>query len=816
MTENLLEGYHPAPNRHDELLGGEGAMRPHWSRFMAELAASSPAQIHERMALVEREIRDHGITYNVYADPKGADRPWEVDPIPLILPAHDWERIEAGLAQRARLLNAILADVYGPQQLMREGYLPPSVVFGNRSYLHPAQDIHPPGGIHLFHYAADLARSPDGQWWVFSDRTQAPSGAGYALENRLMISRMFPEAFHQLGVQHQAAFFSSWRESLAHHAPRGDGPQLLALLTPGPYNETYFEHALLARYLGFVLVEGSDLTVRDGRVWLKTVEGLKRVHGIVRRQDDDYCDPLEMRSDSALGVPGLTECARRGTVLLANGLGSGVTESPALLAFLPGLCERVLGEPLLLPSVATWWLGEPAALDEAWQRLDDLIIKPVDRLSREPVIFGHRLDAAGRDALRERILREPHKFVAQEWVRLSQAPVLDRHRPKQLGARAVGLRAFAVATPDGYAAMPGGLTRMGAASEAEVITMQRGGGSKDTWVLSSSPVNSAFSLLRTTVTAEDLASSRGYLSSRAAENLFWFGRYAERSDCAARLLRVALARCVAETDEQDEGVGGALMLAHAWGMLPEDTDDPAQALLQAATDPAWGLGCVLGQLARAGFSLRDRLSLDNWRTLSQLAHDPVFSEPASLPVALNWLDRAVITLMTLSGFALDGMTRGTDWRFLSIGRRLERLSFLCQALLTAVDEGPDSGLDWLLELCDSSVTYRSRYLIAPEWLPVLDLLVRDEANTRSIAFQVRGLGDFVRRLELLHGPFGTHVLARHAEVLARLEPADLRPDSERLRGLLQALQQAACGLSDEITQKFFAHARLRSMLHLVA
>lgn len=815
MTANILEGYLPATQRYDELLAAPQRARAHWQRFLAELSASSPAQIHERMALVEREIRDHGITYNVYADPKGADRPWEVDPIPLILSASDWQHVEAGVAQRARLLNAVLADIHGPQTLMREGFLPPALVFGNRSYLHPAKDIRPPGGIHLFHYAADMARSPDGQWWVFSDRTQAPSGAGYALENRLMISRMFPEAFHHLGVQHQAAFFASWRESLAHHAPRGDGPQLLVLLTPGPYNETYFEHALLARYLGFVLVEGSDLTVRGGRVWLKTVEGLRRVHGIVRRLDDDYCDPLEMRSDSALGVPGLTECARKGTVLLANGLGAGVTESPALLAFLPGLCERVLKESLILPSVATWWLGEPAAFEEAWERLDDLIIKPVDRLSGEPVVFGHKLDAAGREALRSKVLCEPHKYVAQEWVRLSQAPVLDRHRPKQLGARPVGLRAFAVATPDGYAVMPGGLTRMGAAGDTEVIAMQRGGGSKDTWVLSDAPVNSSFTLLRTTVTADDLRASRAYLSSRAAENLFWFGRYAERSDCTARLLRVALTRCVAETEAQDEGTAAALMLAHEWGLLAQP-DDPVADLLLAATDPGQGLGAVLRQLAQAGFSLRDRLSLDNWRTLNQLAHDPVFREPASLPVALNWLDRAVVTLMTLSGFALDGMTRGTDWRFLSIGRRLERLAFLCRAMLTALSEGPDSGLDWLLELCDSSVTYRSRYLIAPEWLPVLDLLVRDESNTRSIAFQVRGVSDFVRRLELIHGPFGTHVLARHVDALSRLQPADLSPDSAVLRELLEALSDATFSLSDEITQTFFAHARPRSMLHLAA
>jgi uncharacterized circularly permuted ATP-grasp superfamily protein/uncharacterized alpha-E superfamily protein len=818
MSDDLLDGYRSPADRYDELLTAEGPARAHWRPFLDDLRASSPAQLAERMAMVEREIREHGITYNVYADPQGADRPWTVDPVPLLVDAADWALIEEGVAQRARLFNLILQDLYGPQHLLREGLIPAALVYGHRGYLHPARDIRPPGGIHLFQYAADLARSPDGQWWVFSDRTQAPSGMGYALENRLMVSRMFPEAFARLRVQHHAAFFATWRESLSHFAPRGDGPQLIVLLTPGPYNETYFEHALLARYLGFVLVEGSDLTVRQGKVWLKTVEGLRRVHAIVRRQDDDYCDPLELRADSALGVPGLTECARRGSVLLANGLGAGVLESGALLGYLPALCEHLLGEPLRLPSVATWWLGEPAALDDAWAQLEDLVIKPADRSLRMEPVAGHSLDDGGRAAVRAQIERQPHRYVAQEWVRLSQAPVLERERPLHLASRPVGLRAFAVATPDGHAVMPGGLVRVGLPGDTEAISMQRGGGSKDAWVLSDEPVNSAFSLLRTTVTPEDLGRSKGHLSSRAAENLFWFGRYGERCDASARLLRVALSRSVSETAELEDGAVAALVLAQDRGLLGEAQDpaDATTALLLAATRSDQGLGAVLAQLARAGFHLRDRLSLDHWRILQQLAHDEVFQLEASLPVALNWLDRAVVGLMTLSGFALDGMTRGTDWRFLSIGRRVERLCFLTQALGTALRAGPDSGLDWLLELCDSSVTYRSRFLVAPEWLPVLDLLLRDDSNPRSVGFQVRGLLDFVQRLEAQHGAFAGHGLARAGDALARLAPADLDPDNPALARLLQDLHNGAQQLSDHITHRFFTHAQPRSLLHLAA
>ncbi|MEP7299434.1 MAG: circularly permuted type 2 ATP-grasp protein, partial [Burkholderiales bacterium] len=536
MLRDLLADYAVPANRFDELLAGPGVPRAHWDAFLRALAARANMEIGDTLSLMEREIRENGITYNVYADPKGADRPWEVDPLPLLLSADEWAGIEAGIAQRADLLNRVLGDIYGPQSLLRSGAIPAPVIFGHGGFLRPAHGIRPAGGVHLFQYAADLARAPDGSWWVVSDRTQAPSGAGYSLENRLVVSRVFPQMFSDLHVQHLASFFAAQRDSLLHWAPKpapGEGPPLAVLLTPGPYNETYFEHALLARYLGFPLVEGSDLTVRNGCVWMKTVEGLKRVHAILRRQDDDYCDPLELRSDSALGVAGLTDCARRGTVFVGNSLGSGVIESGALLGYLPKLSEELLGEPLKLPSVATWWLGEPAAFDDAWKRLDKLLIKPLERSAREPALFGADLTADERILLRAKVAARPQRFVAQEWVQVSQAPVLERERgtrdpielrggSERLASRAVGLRVFAVATPDGYRVMPGGLTRVAVDGDSRVIAMQRGGRSKDTWVLSGAPVNASFSLLSTTVSADDLVGSRVNLPSRAAENLFWY------------------------------------------------------------------------------------------------------------------------------------------------------------------------------------------------------------------------------------------------------------------------------------------------------
>jgi uncharacterized circularly permuted ATP-grasp superfamily protein/uncharacterized alpha-E superfamily protein len=794
--------------------------RAHWDSFLHALAARASTEIGDTLSLMERQIRENGITYNVYADPKGADRPWEVDPLPLLLSADEWAGIEAGIAQRAELLNRVLADVYGPQTLLRSGAIPAPVIFGHGGFLRPAQGIRPAGGVHLFQYAADLARSPDGSWWVVGDRTQAPSGAGYALENRLVVSRVFPQMFSDLNVQHLASFFAGVRDSLLHFAPRpapGEGAPLVVLLTPGPYNETYFEHALKARYLGFPLVEGNDLTVRNGCVWMKTVEGLKRVHAILRRQDDDYCDPLELRSDSALGVAGLTDCARRGTVFLGNALGSGVIESGALLGYLPKLSEQLLGEPLKLPSVATWWLGEPAAFDDAWKRLDKLLIKPLERSMREPALFGADLSDDERILLRARVAARPQRYVAQEWVQVSQAPVLLRQRglADVLEPRAVGLRVFAVATPDGYRVMPGGLTRVAPEGDSRVIAMQRGGRSKDTWVLSGAPVNASFSLLSSTVTPDDLVDSRVNLPSRAAENLFWYGRYGERCDSAARTLRVAIAGVLDHASDSADGLAPALALARRVGLI-DDGDDTRVALLRAATHPDEALAARLRQLTRTAFNLRDRMSADNWRTLNQLAADPVFQRGAALPLALSWLDRAVTSMMTLSGFALDGMTRGTGWRFLSIGRRIERLSNLCVALQVATREGRVHGLDWLLELADSTGTYRSRYLVAPEWLPVLDMLVRDDTNPRAIAFQVKGLAEYIAKLELSHGRFASDVLAPAQAALNDLSAQELHPESETLAQLLEQLRRCAGIVSDELTLKFFSHAQSRSVLSLVA
>lgn len=794
--QSLFAGYSGARDRYDELLGADDRPRAHWAPLCHALGELSPHALRTRLDAVAREIRDSGITYNVYADPQGFDRPWDLDCLPLILPASEWAALAAGIAQRATLLNHILADIYGAGDLLTRGLLPAAIIKGHSGYLRPACGMHVPGGVFLHHYAADLARSPDGRWWVLADRTQAPSGAAYALENRLMVARMFPGLFRDLGVRRLAGYFSALRDALQHYAPHDGEPVLSVVLTPGPYNETYFEHAFLSRYLGFPLVEGGDLVVRRDRVWLKTVEGLRRVHAILRRQDDSYCDPLELRADSALGVPGLTECARRGTVLIANALGAGVLESGALLGFLPRLCRELLGEDLKLPSVATWWCGEPAALHDAFEKVSRLVFKPADPAQSFEPVFGQDLHGAALAGFKAAVVAAPQRYLAQEQVRMSQAPSFAQG-PK-VGMRGVGLRVFAVATPDGYQVMPGGLTRVSTYDDPRVISSQRGGSSKDTWIIGGADKATSVTLL-----SEARPQANAIVSSRVVEHLFWFGRYAERCDDTARLLRVALNSLV-----QDAESTAQILSTVARRVGLKGPAAPATRLwCEAATlerDPA-GLPAQLRQLARVAFGLRERMSLDNWRIINRLIQDPIVGRSVSVAETLEWLDRSIAALMTVAGFTLDGMTRDLGWRFLSIGRRLERLAFTCTAMDVALEEARPGNLTWLLELCDSVVTFRARYMTRTDWPAVLELLAFDTTNPRALMFQVRGIHDYLQKLAAAVAYPDAARFTTLVDDLRALAPRAEGPSQPELRHLVRELRAAAFELNDRLTAQYFSH-----------
>ncbi|ALI06852.1 MULTISPECIES: circularly permuted type 2 ATP-grasp protein [Pseudomonas] len=815
---DLLDRYPLTTGTYHELMDDSGAVRTHWRRLFDQLQRSTPAQLLQRQALLARQIQENGVTYNVYADPKGADRPWELDLLPHVIDPQEWKHLSAGIAQRARLLNAVLADLYGPQRLISEGLLPAELVFGHNNFLWPCQGIAPPDGSFLHLYAVDLARTPDGRWWVTADRTQAPSGAGYALENRMIVSRAFPDLYRDLKVRHLSGFFRTLQETLARQAPSDGESPLVVLLTPGRFNESYFEHLYLARQLGYPLVEGGDLTVRDATVYLKTLSGLRRVHAIMRRLDDDFCDPLELRTDSALGVPGLLEAVRQGRVLVANALGSGVLESPGLLGFLPKINQYLFGEELLLPSIATWWCGEPPVLAQALEKLPQLLIKPAFPSQSFSPVFGRDLSEAQRGQLAARMQARPYAYVAQELAQLSQAPVWQAE-DGQIQPRAIGMRMYAVSGKDDYRVLPGGLTRVAAEADAEVVSMQRGGASKDTWVLGEQAPGGEQWKAQRTVGVHDLVRRDPYLPSRVVENLFWFGRYCERCDGSARLLRIMLARYVDGDDPQ--ALQSAVALGESLMLLPEEGELP-ERLLAALLGDDWSfsLRSNLQRLQWAASQVRGKLSRENWQALVELQREAMEleTEEADFGELLDFLNRLVMSLAALSGFALDDMTRDEGWRFLMIGRRLERLQFLSSSLAAFLRSDAvfdQAGLEWLLELGNSSITYRSRYLAVAQLIPVLDLLLLDEQNPHAVLFQLKLV---TRTLKRLNDDFAAPRETALPDLVARLSRFDLRCLENPLFGeaslraaldgladLLQEVADASGQVSDRLALRHFAH-----------
>jgi len=820
---DLLDQYPLSAGSYHEMLDTSGAVRPHWLRFYEHLQRSTPAQLIQRQALLARQIQENGVTYNVYADPKGADRPWELDLLPHLIPVEEWQQVAAGIAQRAGLLNAVLADLYGPQRLIAEGLLPAELVFGHNNFLWPCQGVTPPENTFLHVYAVDLARTPDGRWWVTADRTQAPSGAGYALENRLIVSRAFPELYRDLEVQHLSGFFRSLQETLTRQAPSGNEVPLVVLLTPGRFNESYFEHLYLAGQLGYPLVEGSDLTVRDATVYLKTLSGLRRVHAIMRRLDDDFCDPLELRTDSALGVPGLLEAVRQGRVVVANALGSGVLESPGLLGFLPKINEYLFGEELILPSIATWWCGEPPVLAQALEKMPELLIKPAFPSQSFAPVFGRDLNEEERQALATRMQARPYAYVAQELAQLSQAPVWQG-KEAQLQPRAIGMRVYAVATADGYRVLPGGLTRVAADADADVVSMQRGGASKDTWILGERTQGSEPWTNRHSLGVHDLIRRDPYLPSRVVENLFWFGRYCERCDGSARLLRIMLARYVDGDDPQ--ALQAAVELGERLNLVPQEDEEEGtdlhDRLLDALLGDDWpfSLRSNLQRLQWAASQVRGKLSRENWQALVELQREAanLDTDTPDFGELLDFLNRLVMSLAALSGFALDDMTRDEGWRFLMIGRRIERLQFLSTSLaafLRSDAVSDQDALDWLLELGNSSITYRSRYLALPQLIPVLDLLLLDEQNPHALLFQLKLVARSVKRL---NDDFGVPHDRNLTLLTQRLATFDLGCLEEGLFGessvkaalhgladLLQSIGDVSSQVSDRLSLRHFAH-----------
>ncbi len=864
----------------DEMLSRDGQINPHWHDFMKALDTLGLSEMESRHKEVQRLLRENGVTYVVHGERQG-HRPWELDPIPLIISDGDWQTISTGLTQRAELLNLILMDIYGERRLITDGLIPPEVIYAHSGFLRTCVGITPTDSRFLLNYAADLARGSDGRMWVLGDRTQAPSGAGYALENRTALARALPNFFGEVGVHRLSFFFRSLQNSvldlllqyefgqlesatrIAQH--RTDNPHVV-VLTPGPLNETYFEHAYIANYLGYTLVQGDDLTVWDGRVWLKSLDGLRPVDIILRRVDDIFCDPLELRQDSRLGVAGLLEAVRQKNVIVINSLGSGVLDNPGLMPFLPRIAKHLMGEDLRLPSAATWWCGEPKQRDYVLANLKKLVVKPIYRRPGGRPLFGTELSNAELDTLRTRINAEPHLYVGQEYIRFSTTPSLIAGK---LEPRRAVLRSFLFAEKDGYAVMPGGLTRCEGETEKLTVSIQEGGVSKDTWILAPEPEPHISLWQQRTGRMQTAGASEG-LSSRAAENLFWVGRYAERAEGHARLLRIMLdkakmgkmgletsrlgqvspARLFTETFGDDAREVSELtylrsMLRSLTGLTsshPSFANKSEQSLesellsIMLDTENSGSLVSTLQALVSAAYAVRDRWSTDTWRVMNNIENlcatleksipedgdvgTQVLTDLVLQEAELASLDQLMIFLSALSGLNAESMTQTIGWISLDIGRRIERallLIVLCRSSLVAVQDEwvEDLLLESVLAAAECLITYRSRYRSALHFPTVLELLLLDEDNPRALLYQLKRLEEQIRVLP--REKLGYRLSEEEQLILEALtqlqlsNTIDLAERSEHttqrtgLEKLLVRLAQILIEISDVLTHTYFSH-----------
>jgi uncharacterized circularly permuted ATP-grasp superfamily protein/uncharacterized alpha-E superfamily protein len=817
-----LRGLTSSPaSAYDELVTGQKSIRYHWQGILSVIRAL-PGGLGERVESARRQLEESGATVNLLDD-RGAPR-WSFDPLPLVIAPDEWSAIEQGVVQRAGLLDAMLADLYGPQTLLAERLLPPMLVHANRHFLRPARvtDGARPAR-YLATYAADLVRLGDGRWHVLADHTEVPAGIGYALEMRRVLARSLPEAFRSIPVRHLRPFVDRWHESLRALAPPDVAQPNMAVLTPGSLSSTYFEHVYLSRALGLPLVEGGDVVARDEQVSIKTLAGLRPVHVLLRRLDSTFVDPLELRADSALGVTGIVEATRSGRVTFANGLGSGLVETPALMPFMERLGRRLLGQKLALPSLDVWWLGEPAALAFALANLDLMIVRPCLDADREPIVVG-MLEPAERKALEQRIRAQPGRFVAQHPMTPSLTPKWDG---RSLTPAAVVMRVFLVADQDGYRVLPGGLAREPAGDTALRSLGRLNGMLKDVWVLAE---DAADVQIPPTRRFHQLAIERDSadLQSRVADNLFWLGRYIERLDNDARLLRTTAIRVAQGTVSPRDAVelrllgrllDRANLMDHSAALAAPESGIFAQGLAAVASDDR-GLATVLDAIQRLTITMRDRFSADMITAAGPemaLVRQRLLAARGNLDPLLAALDEIVRFVATLSGLAQENMTRGTGWRFLDLGRRLERAQHVLNSALGGFVQSPidwDAAMRLALELCDSTITYRTRYLGQLQPAPVLDLVALDDSNPRALMFQLHAINGHLDRLARASGvrvaaipdtlekdleaavrQFGGDEQAWRHEGLALAMLRDVVADTE------SRLEQ----LSEAITRAYFSH-----------
>lgn len=822
--------YRAQDGAYDEMISAQGELRPHWRHIADFLRGCSPHTLDNLKLETQRRLKEQGVYYNVYEDPAGQRRTWQLDPVPMLLSDQEWPQLEAGLRQRAQLFSLLLQDLYGPQRALREGLIPHEVVLRHPEFLRPAMVEHQNGAriAPLILYAVDLARGPDGSWWVLSDRTQGPSGAGYVLEARAVTKRVLGQSVGAYSIAPLAQFFHHLKRHVAALAPDQQREPTIAVLSPGIGNEVYFEHAYLAAQLGITLVQGDDLTVRNGNVYLRTVDDLRRVDVLIRRVDSSFCDPLSLRFDSMLGVPGLLQAQQLGRIGMANTLGSGVLECPALLPFLPALARAWLGEDLLLPNVATWWCGQDEERKYVTQELSELVIKRIDKPGT--VFFGDRLSRKELQQLGDAIKAEPWAYVGQEHLSFSTAPTLigsEKIGNAKAGTAAMPrplvLRSFLAGDGEHYDVMPGGLSRVGSTATSTLVSTQSGGWSKDTWLLRRS--GSMRDVLRLHPSGQRRLAA-AVLTSRAAEHLFWAASYLERSESLLRLVTAYQQRYETWLDygfEADQEVLRQwlpLLQLYTPSGLSGDVPPAPETLRRALLGS--GVGSLAYNLHRGlegMYTVRDLWPADNWRVIEELEELLTYAERNSDVVAVDQLVHPLLNAMLAFWGASQeslALTQGGLW--LHIGRRLERvqnmllvISNLCRQLV--ISEDATLALETLLDAHSCVVSHRRRYGIELNFLTVWQHLLLEVTNPRSLLHQLEELESLLHYLNA-SPQFGLSEQEKILlSVITPLRLADAREwaQADTARALLSRFLGELSGrlrqLGTELDNHYFRHTQ---------
>ncbi|MCO8120299.1 circularly permuted type 2 ATP-grasp protein [Stieleria sp. TO1_6] len=824
-----------------ERRSADGCVRPHWSSLTDQIESLGVDVMRQRSDSIEQFIRENGVTFHADEKVGAPDRPWKLSAIPFVIGSSEWQTLHDGLTERTLLLAEVLADLLGPQRLIREGVVPGELLWTN-PYFYRAYHGLEKSQQKLHITAADVVRASDGQWRVTGDRTRAPSGLGYLLENRVVTSRAMPSLIRSSNTLRLASFFESLQEHLQSLAPSHRENPRVALLTPpsGSYRE--FEDTYLARYLGITLVQGSDLAVRGGGLNLKTLGGLQPIQVLWRHISDRNCDPLELDSRSQEGVTGLLRCIRRRSVAVVNTIGSGLVETPGLLPYLDAAQQFFFGGPLQLASAKTYWCGDPRHRSYVMDHLDQLIFRGAMAVTSEAPVMVSQLSAADRESFVQRLTAHPEKFIAQEQLRFSQTPVwIDG----QVKSQKAALRTFQLLTPDAVHVMPGALARVG----NDELELSRspvcGQMTQDCWVTSESPVDQSTSLLPDSTTVIRLRRGGDELPSRVAEHLYWLGRYAERGEAIARVLRTTLARIAGEEkwDSLVEVRRLVYTLASMGQIEPGFAVDSfvvnlphvEQTLPASVMDPDQPRGLIrtMESVMHNATAVRDRLSVDAFRILQRASREltrPVTSTTRSgqseigIGEAIERVGILIVDLLALAGVTSESFVRTHAWQFLELGRRLERAEHTCELLITMLCPPTDEGksiCDAVLETTDSRMTYRSRYMNLVRLAPVIDLIVTDETNPRSLRFQLDRVAALMDKLPSVEGPVGLDAIQRIVlDLQYRITTADPMKLSETSAdGTLETLKTLLTKLADDlpvlgeaINARYLIHTESKQLL----